>query len=45
MFTQMTKGPRRSRVNNFNPRGWWILYINPGFGRINLSSTRLKNSM
>ena len=37
--------PRRSRVNNFNPRGWWILYINAGLGRINLSSARLKVSM
>ena len=42
MFTQMTK-PRRSRVNNFNPRGWWILYINAGFGRINVSSARSKH--
>ena len=44
MFTQMNR-PRRSRVNNFNPRDWWILYINAGLGRINLSSARLKMSM
>ena len=37
--------PRRSGVNNFNPRGWWILYINAGLGRINLSSARLNISM
>ena len=37
--------PRRSRVNNFNPLGWWILYIDAGLGRTNLSSARLKISM
>ena len=37
--------PSRSRVNNFNPRGWWILYTDAGLGRINLSSARLKISM
>ena len=26
--------PRRSRVNNFNPRGWWILYIDAGLQMI-----------
>ena len=44
LFAQMTR-PRRSCVNNFNPRGWGILYINTGLGRINLSSARLKMSM
>ena len=44
MFAQMTR-PRRIRVNNFNPRGWWILYISAGLGRINLSSARLKISI
>ena len=36
---------RRSRVNNFNPRGLWTLHINAGLGRINLSSACLKISM
>ena len=38
----MSKRPRRSSVNNFNPRGWWILYTCAGLGQINLRSVRLK---
>ena len=29
---------RGRRVTNFNPRGWWILYIDAGLERNNLSS-------
>ena len=36
--------PKRMRVNNFNPFGWWTLYISAGLGRIKLSSARLKIS-
>ena len=47
MFGQMTRAWHFAlfRVNNFNNHGWWILYINAGLGRINLSSALLKNSM
>ena len=36
--------PKCRRVNNFNPFGWWPLYISAGLGRIKLSSARIKIS-